>query len=73
MDHAFFDVLLILMRGRLLGLLYVFFYRQVGGLETGAYTGVNAKELFDEVLKPGPGEAWRTEKTTPNDPFHNAR
>ncbi len=69
----FFDVLLILMRGRLLGLLYVFFYRQVGDLETGAHTGLNARELFDEVLEPGPGEVWRTEETTPKDPFHNAR
>ena len=56
--QPFFDTLFIFMRGRLLGLLYVFFYRQAKRVEEGAYVELDLKELLNEELKPGPEEVW---------------
>lgn len=56
------NVLMLLMRGRLLGLLYVFYYRQARSFGNTEYTSIELQDLFDEVLRPGPREAWDERK-----------
>ncbi|HHX36505.1 MAG TPA: hypothetical protein GX717_00815 [Clostridiaceae bacterium] len=55
---VFLTVLFTLMKGRLLGLMYVFYTRQVTVLGSGFLVMADAKNLFEQPLKPLPDDVF---------------